>query len=114
MPSFRASRSTGDGTSSKPRRPPGLAARVYTAAILRPLPASSSKVGTAKSGVPMKTRRSGMSDLLAVIVVTHSRPKDGVASLAYALFRRALAALLERLGELLDDAVALQFGNLVD
>src|SRR5262249_35832651 len=58
-PSRRASRSTGLAFTSMPR-PAGLGARVYTAAISWPRPALSVSVGTAKSGVPMKTRRTGM------------------------------------------------------
>src|SRR5689334_16080965 len=55
--------------------------------------ANSSSVGTAKSGVPMKIRRSGIS------------------------LGRAFAgqlAELRGLGELLDDAVALELGDVID
>src|SRR5665213_751357 len=58
-----------------------------------PCPCSSSSNGTEKSGVPMKIRRRGMS------------------------LRRASAGRfseLRRLGVFLDDAVALQLGDVVD
>jgi hypothetical protein len=60
MPSRLASISTGVGCSFMPR-PAGFAARVYTAAISWPWATSSSSVGTANSGVPMKIKRSGMT-----------------------------------------------------
>jgi len=39
-------------------RPAGRGGRVYTAGSLCPASAIAANVGTAKSGVPMKTRRS--------------------------------------------------------
>src|SRR5262249_33253768 len=59
----RASRSTGLGRISMPR-PAGCGARVYTAATSWPCPTIAANVGTAKSGVPMKTRRSGIGAVL--------------------------------------------------
>lgn len=84
-----------------------------------PCPASSSNVGTAKSGVPMKIKRSGMSDLHAGAPrpfgerVHHAVLSGDVAR----LLRRALGVLLAEFGllcEFLDDAVALELGNMVD
>src|SRR5262245_11568402 len=57
--------------------------------------ATASSVGTAKSGVPMKTRRMLL--------------RRGLASL-----RRFLGRLLRRLGELLDHAITLELGDVVD
>src|SRR4051794_5027852 len=93
IPKRRASCSIGVGCSFMPR-PAGLASRVYTAAISWPCAASARKVGTAKSGVPMKIKRSaiGEADLL----------RSG-------LFGGALGSL----GEFLQNAVALQLRKVV-
>src|SRR5262245_41019086 len=82
-----------------PRRPPGFGARVYTAATSWPRPTSSTSVGTAKSGVPMKTRRSGI------------RPSFDAGDRR---LRVLFLGPLRRLGELLRDAVALELGDAVD
>src|SRR4051812_41074834 len=57
---------------------------------------SSRKVGTENSGVPMKINRSGMSPIR--VVVAKVRP----------------LAKLGRLGEFLDDAIALELGDVID
>src|SRR3954468_23503663 len=102
-------------------------------------PDNSSSVGTAKSGVPMKISRSGMSAAHAEASRPHGeerrrrvsnhggRPilRDAVLRTAsrrmgrrrivmHQLLRPREFALLERLGEFLDDAIALELGNVVD
>src|SRR3954453_21622085 len=103
MPSRLASRSTGVICKSMPR-PAGFAARVYTAAISCPCAASCSSVGTAKSGVPMNTMRSGIAALSNVMFgrrVFVGRARVGAATLGGFL-------------ELLHHHLALELGDIVD
>src|SRR5579863_4108792 len=65
--SFRADSLTGEATSSSPR-PFGRSGWVTTRYTRNPAPTSLSSVGTAKRGVPQKTRSRGIGKLGNLVI----------------------------------------------
>src|SRR5262249_20578816 len=103
------------GWNSRPRRPAGFGARVYTAAMSCPASATAVSVGTAKSGVPMKIRRRGMERSRVALGSTSLSAMVGQSEREGRNKLRLLLLLaLAGLGKFLGNPLALEAGDMVD